>query len=90
MANLDKSIELADSLLANIPDEVFERMWHEVKTLGIGGPTYDEYLANFESEYDNLFNLCPNAGFNPVILPAFNFTRSKPVDDESPDNPVQP
>ncbi|MBP9122004.1 MAG: protein-export chaperone SecB [Ignavibacteriaceae bacterium] len=30
--------------------------------------------------------LTTNAGFNPVILPAFNFTRSKPVEDESPDN----
>lgn len=37
MANLDKSIELADSLLANIPDEVFERLMNEVKALGIGG-----------------------------------------------------
>ncbi|GAB1350126.1 hypothetical protein MASR1M107_23410 [Ignavibacteriales bacterium] len=32
--------------------------------------------------------LTTNAGFNPVILPAFNFTRSKPVEDESPDKPV--
>lgn len=57
MANLDKSIELADSLLANIPDEVFERLLNEVKALGIGGPTYDEYLANFESEFDGQFDL---------------------------------
>lgn len=32
--------------------------------------------------------LTTNAGFNPVILPAFNFTRTKPVEDETPDNPV--
>ncbi|MBK6679898.1 MAG: hypothetical protein IPG53_07650 [Ignavibacteriales bacterium] len=57
MANLDKSIELADSLLASVPDEVFERILNEVKALGIAGPTYDEYLANFESEYDGQFDL---------------------------------
>jgi len=34
--------------------------------------------------------LTSNAGFHPVILPAYNFTQSKPVDDESPGNPVQP
>lgn len=62
MANLDKSIELADSLLANIPDEVFERLLNEVKALGIGGPTYDDYLANFESEFDGQFDL--NSGID--------------------------
>lgn len=31
--------------------------------------------------------LTTNAGFSPVILPAYNFTRSKPAKDDAGDNP---
>lgn len=64
MSNLDKSIELADSLLASIPDEVFERILRKVKSLGIDGPTYEEYLANFEDAFDSQFELNPGEGKN--------------------------
>lgn len=54
MANLDKSIEMVDQLIRVIPKEVFDKMLADVKALGIGGPTFDEYLAEFEEYYDGV------------------------------------
>ncbi len=62
MANLDKSLELADALIGTLSNEEFKSILRKVKSLGISGPTYDEYLANFETGYDNLFNFDPAAG----------------------------
>lgn len=62
MANLDRSLELADALIASLSRDEFKSILREVKSLGIQGPTFEEYLANFESEYDNLFNIDPAAG----------------------------
>lgn len=61
MANLDKSIEMIDQLIRDIPKEVFDKMLADVKALGIGGLTLDEYLTQFESHYDGLEEYLTNS-----------------------------
>jgi len=47
MANLDKSIEMVDEIINKFGSELTQIL-QDVKKLGIGGPTYKEYLEQFE------------------------------------------
>lgn len=74
MANLDKSLELADALIGTLSNEEFKSILRKVKSLGIQGPTFEEYLSNFESEFDNLFNINQHAdGYRFVVSSDIEF-----------------
>ena len=51
--NWDKTMAAADEILKNVSEDEFKRILKEVKAMNIKGKTFEEYLKDFESEYNN-------------------------------------
>ena len=51
--NWDKTMAAVEEILQNISQEDLKRILKEVKAMNIKGKTFEEYLKDFESEYNN-------------------------------------
>ena len=50
--NWDKIMAGIEEILQNISEEDLKRILKEVKSMNIEGKTFEEYLKDFESEYN--------------------------------------
>ncbi len=55
MNPLEKSLMLFDEFLKNTSREELERMFDEVESLNIPGPSIDEYVELFDSQYIDFY-----------------------------------